>query len=97
MRRLPALPVLVSSAVLFTAPLAQACPGCIESVQVADGHPQEVLAGFSFSVLFMLAAVLIVAGGLTSLVVKAVKEIEEARARALIPIPVDQRNRDAGR
>jgi len=92
MRRLPAL--LVPSVVFLIAltTQAQACPGCIESVQVADSHPAEVLAGFSLSVLFMLAAVLVVVGGLTSLVVRAAREIEEARS--LVPIPADDRNQD---
>jgi len=95
MRRLLAL--LASGAILLGPSLAQACPGCIESVKVAGGHPNEVLAGFSLSVLFMLGSVLAVVGGLTSLVVKAAREVEEARARALIPIPVDGRKPDAER
>ncbi len=95
MRRLLAL--LVSSAILLNAPLAQACPGCVESVKVANGHPNEVLAGFSLSVLFMLGAVLVVIGGLTSLVVKTAREIEAARARELVPIPVEDRTPRAER
>jgi len=91
MRRLLALLLLVSGAVLLSAPLARACPGCIESVKVAGGHPGEVLSGFSLSVLFMLGAVLVVIGGLTSLVMKTVREIEAARARELVPIPVGDR------
>ena len=89
MRRLFAF--WVSSAFLFSAPLARACPGCIESVKVSNGHPHDVLAGFSLSVLFMLGAVGIVIGGLASLVAKAVREIEAERAREWVPVRADER------
>jgi len=95
MRRLFAF--WVPSAILLSAPLARACPGCIESVKVASGHSNDILSGFSLSVLFMLGAVLIVVGGLTSLVVKTVREIEAARARELIPVPIEAPNRRADR
>lgn len=59
---------------------ARACPGCAENVVVAQGQSGEVLAGFSWSVLFLLGAVLGSMGGLGALIVRAVQRIDRERS-----------------
>ena len=69
------LPALAAWMVAWSAPAsAHACPGCTQSITVAHGPASEILAGFSLSVLFMLAAVLLAVGGLAALVAKACRE-----------------------
>ena len=70
-------PLLLALLVCALAPLgAQACPGCIEGVTVCAGAGQSlnVLAGFSLSVLALLAAVGGVGFVLWRVVLKAVRE-----------------------
>lgn len=61
---------------------AHACAGCAEAVTVAKGQSGEILAGFSWSVLFLLAAVLSAISGLGALIVRTCKRIEQERQRA---------------
>jgi hypothetical protein len=60
---------------------AHACPGCQEAVSATRGNAGEVLAGFSLSVLFMIASVFVALAGLAALIVRAVRRIDAARAR----------------
>ncbi len=73
---LPALLLLAGSAA------ARACPVCSIGAAVAAGQSGEVLAGFSWSVLFLLGAVLGSMGGLGALIVRAVRRIERERSQA---------------
>ena len=60
---------------------ARACPGCQEAVSATRGNAGEILAGFSLSVLFMIAAVFVALAGLAALIVRATRRIEAARAK----------------
>ncbi len=58
---------------------AHACPGCTSSVAVGAGQSSEVLAGFSWSVLFLLAAVLSGMGGLGAVIARACRRLDRER------------------
>ncbi len=83
MKRL--LPFALALAALAVLPAAaHACPGCAQSVTVAPGQAPagEVLAGFSWSVLFLLGAVLSAISGLGALIVRACQRIERERSQS---------------
>ncbi len=61
---------------------AHACAGCAEAVTVAAGQSGEVIAGFSWSVLFLLGTLLSGMGGMGALIVRTCRRLDRERGGA---------------
>lgn len=71
---------LIFSAVLLAAPQVMACVGCrTPGSTVVEQKTVLAGAGFSWSVLFMLAAVFCLVGFMVSYIIKTCREIDRAK------------------
>jgi len=78
----PLLALAVIGCVLALSATAWACPGCKEALASGDGQGGDLVAGFFWSILFMLSMPFLIFGTFCTSMYVAVRRARAAQAKA---------------
>ncbi len=79
--------VIALVAVMLMASAASACPNCKEAIAQNDPHGRSLVAGYFYSILFMMSMPFIILTTFGSFAYRAVKKAEAQRAAGLSANP----------